>query len=514
MLQNLATSIEQSLKNYADKPAYSCLGQTFSFAEIDQKSQALAYWLQQQPGLEQGDRIVIQLPNLTQFPIAAFAALRAGLVIVNTNPLYTTREMLHQFNDSGAKAIIILEDLLPKLNEIIDETQINTVICTKVTDLLTQAIGETPDNTTCLNQIIAENMNKPLEPRKSLSEDDICVLQYTGGTTGVSKGASLSHKNLLSNSEQIFQRLSNSINDGEEIVVAPLPLYHIYAFMLNLILFVQHGGMSILIPNPRDMDGFIKEISKHKFTTMSGLNTIFVGLCHNETFRNLDFSSYKLTISGGTALTSNAIELWKEVTNCSISEGYGLSETSPVLCLNEPGNEVYGSVGKPVFDTEIQLWDDNDEECDHGQIVARGPQVMQGYWNMPEQTDEVIKNGFFKTGDVGIRLENGEIKIVDRLKDMILVSGFNVYPNEIEDVLTQHPSILEAAVIGEPCEKSGEKVCAYITLTGDNVLDSADVVAHCKKLLTGYKVPHKVVFMDELPKSTVGKILRRELRTA
>ncbi|WNC74247.1 AMP-binding protein [Thalassotalea psychrophila] len=508
---NIADLIEHSLVKFADKPAYSCFGQTLTYADIDAKSKALAVWLQQQPNLHVGDRIVIQLPNINQYPIAAYAAIRAGLVIVNTNPLYTTREMQHQFKDSGAKAIILLQDLLPKLNDVKAKTDIEYVITTAATDLLTKNLEVAPSGCFSFNQIVNNTELTELAPRTANSIKDTCVLQYTGGTTGVSKGACLSHENLMSNAVQTFSRLGASCQEQQEIFIAPLPLYHIYAFTINLMMLFNRGNLNVLIPNPRDLNAFVEAMKPFKFTGISGINTLFVGLCHNPEFKTLDFSTLKLTVSGGTALTSSAVNVWKEVTGCSISEGYGLSETSPVLCLNEPGKEVLGSVGKPVDATEIQLWDENDQVAEQGQIVARGPQVMSGYWNMAEETAKVLtKDGFFKTGDVGVRLENGEIKIVDRLKDMIIVSGFNVYPNEIEDVLTTHPKVLEAAVIGEEDDKTGEKVCAYITLT-EQVCET-EITQHCKSLLTAYKVPRKVVFMDELPKSTVGKILRRELR--
>lgn len=508
---NIADLIEHSLIKYADAPAFSCLGQTLTFAELDAKSKALAIWLQQQDNIQAGDRIVIQLPNINQYPIAAYAALRAGLIIVNTNPLYTSREMQHQFKDSGAKAIIILDELIPKLTAIQADTDIELVITTKATDLLTNSLADAQTGCFSFNQIINNKSTSDLLPRPNNVIDDICVLQYTGGTTGVSKGACLSHGNLMSNAQQALSRISSRCKEQQEIFVAPLPLYHIYAFTVNLVMLFNGGNLSVLIPNPRDLPAFIKAIKPFKFTGMSGINTLFVGLCHNPEFRELDFSSLKLTISGGSALTSSAANIWQEVTDCSISEGYGLSETSPVLCLNEPGKEVLGSVGLPVEGTEIQLWDENDQIAEQGQIVARGPQVMSCYWNMPEETSQVLTaEGFFKTGDVGVRLENGAIKIVDRLKDMIIVSGFNVYPNEIEDILTKHENIIEAAVIGEEDARTGEKVCAFITVTQD--VSQTEIKAYCKSVLTAYKVPQKIVVMDELPKSTVGKILRRELR--
>ncbi len=509
---NIADFIESTFTKFADKPAFSCLGQTLSFAQIEQKSKALACYLQQHPDLSPGDRIVVQLPNLIQYPIAAYAVFRAGMVLVNTNPLYTPREMLHQFNDSGAKAVIILEDLLPKVTEIKAQTSLKLVITTKATDLLTQDLANAPEDCQAFNKILADFADKQLLPRPSNAFTDTSVLQYTGGTTGVSKGACLSHKNLLSNATQTFLRLQDGINKGEETFICPLPLYHIYALMVSTFIYFGRGCLSVLIPNPRDMDAFIAAMKPFKPTGMAGLNTLFVGLCNHPEFKEVDLSQLKLTISGGTALTTSAAELWFEHTGCTISEGYGLSETSPVLCLNQPGKEQIGTVGQPVEDTEIQLWDEDGNQVEEGEVVARGPQVMNGYWNMDEETDKVMQNGFFKTGDIGRFMPDGSLKIVDRLKDMIIVSGFNVYPNEIEDVLTQHDDVLEAAVIGEEDDKTGEKVCAYITLKQEASID--DISMYCKANLTGYKVPKKIVVMEELPKSTVGKILRRELRCA
>ncbi len=515
-INNLGDFIEDALSKFSDKPAFSCLGQTLSFAQIDSKSRALACWLQQTSGLKAGDRIVIQLPNISQYPIAAYAAARAGLVVVNTNPLYTPKEMRHQFKDSGAKAIITLQDLLPKLNEVKADTDIETVIFCNPQDLIN---NDTPIVAGCisLNQAMLDGENLTLNKRENIGLDDTCVLQYTGGTTGVSKGAELTHRNILSNAAQSLDRLGDKCSQGQEIFICPLPLYHIYAFCINMMVFFSRGNLNVLIPNPRDMDAFIGAIKPFKFTGFSGINTLFVGLCSTDKFKELDFSALKLTISGGSALTSDAVRLWQKTTGCSISEGYGLSETAPVLCLNEPGNEQVGTVGEAVVGTDIQIWDGNDQcvaQGEEGQIVAKGPQVMKGYWNMPLETQKVMTNGYFKTGDIGKILDTGAIKIVDRLKDMIIVSGFNVYPNEVEDVLTRHEHIIEAAVVGQPDERSGESVCAYIAVNKalSTQLSIQDVISHCREELTAYKVPKKVIIMDELPKSTVGKILRRELR--
>ena len=513
-VHSLADYIEQKLVKYADKSAYSALGLTLSFKEVDEKSKALACWLQQKSGLKPGDRIAIQLPNINQNPIAVYAALRAGLVVVNTNPLYTTREMQHQFKDSGAKAIIILADFLPKLEEIKGQTDITCVITTAAAELLSGEVQPGSGGTTSLSEAIREGEALELQSRPAISLDDVCMLQYTGGTTGVSKGAALSHRNVLSNSIQTLDRLGESFVEGEEVVICPLPLYHIYAFTVCMMTFFAKGSLTVLIPNPRDPDAFVAAMAPFKLTTFAGINTLFIGLSGHPGFKQLDFSTLKLTLSGGTALTQSAVDVWKQTTGCSITEGYGLSETAPVLTFNMPGNEHLGTVGLPLLETDIQLLDENDkpvEDGKDGQIAAKGPQVMLGYWNRPDETAKVMTtDGYFKTGDVGVRMPDGCIKIVDRLKDLVIVSGFNVYPNEVENVLTGHSDILEAAVIGAPDDKTGERVCAYITVS--QPVEQSSIIEFCKEKLTNYKVPKEIHVLEELPKSTVGKILRRELR--
>ncbi len=511
-ISSLADYIEETFKRYNSKPAYNALGQTMSFAEMEVLSAQFGAWLLAKGNLVPGDRIAIQLPNLLQNPIAVYGALRAGLVIVNTNPLYTPTEMAHQFSDSGAKALVILEDFVPKYEEIKNQTQIQTVIVTAANQMLSQQ--KSTSGYPCFIQVFEEAQDLLLPVRPQISLDDGCILQYTGGTTGVSKGAELTHRNVLANSIQTLERLDKGFKDGDEIIICPLPLYHIYAFTVCMMTLFAKGAMCILIPNPRDMDAFVQQIKPYKFSAFAGLNTLFMGLCAHPEFPSLDFSKLTLTMSGGTALTSSAAELWKKTTGCTVTEGYGLSETAPVLAFNEPGNEKIGTVGPPVPFTDIQMLDENDKpvaDGKEGQIAAKGPQVMKGYWQRPDETAKVMTaNGYFKTGDVGIKLPDGCIKIVDRLKDMIIVSGFNVYPNEIEDALTKHPDVLEAAVVGKPDDRTGERVCAYVTCKGD--LDKENVLNHCRVLLTGYKIPKELHVIDELPKSTVGKILRRELR--
>lgn len=513
-VSSLADYLEQIFTRFADKPAYTALGQTLTFTEIDDLSRAFAAYLRTEANLQPGDRIAIQLPNLLQNPIAVYGSLRAGLVVVNTNPLYTEREMKHQFADSGAVALVILSDLLPKFTAVQQDTHIHTVITTSATELLDPGTAPQLDGTVAFSDAVERGRTVTLPARPATELDALCMLQYTGGTTGVSKGAALSHNNILSNSLQTLDRLGARFRDGKEVVVCPLPLYHIYAFTVCMMTFFAKGCHTLLIPNPRDIDGFIQALKPHQFTTFAGINTLFVGLARHPEFAKLDFSALHLTLSGGTALTKGAASVWQSVTGCSITEGYGLSETSPVLCFNQPGEEELGSVGRPLADTEIRLLDSEDKPVpagESGQIAARGPQVMLGYWHRDDETAKVMTDdGFFKTGDIGVLTASGSIKIIDRLKDMILVSGFNVYPNEVEEVLTSHPQVMEAAVVGQPDDNSGEKVCAFVTLS--DPADTDTLRAYCREHLTGYKVPKSITILDELPKSTVGKILRRELR--
>ncbi|MGB3726314.1 MAG: AMP-binding protein [Glaciecola sp.] len=513
-IHSLADYIESVFNKYADRPCYNALGQTLSFAEINELSAKFANYLIHHTDLVAGDRIAIQLPNLIQHPIAVYGALRAGLIVVNTNPLYTPTEMQHQFNDSGAKALVILEDFLPKYEGIKAQVGIEHVIITGATQLLdNQALNSS--GYTCYASIFEQVTETTIPKRAPTQLNDAAILQYTGGTTGVSKGAELSHLNVLANSVQTLDRLGAAFKEGEEIVVCPLPLYHIYAFTVCMMTFFAKGALVVLVPNPRDMDAFVQTIKPHKFTAFAGINTLFMGLCQHPEFKTLDFSSLTLTISGGTALTTSAADLWQRTTGCSVTEGYGLSETAPVLAFNIPQKEVAGTVGYALLETDIQLLDEHDQEVEdgkEGQIAAKGPQVMTGYWQRPDETAKVMTaNGYFKTGDIGVRTPENCIKIVDRLKDLIIVSGFNVYPNEVEDVLTKHPKVLEAAVVGKPDEKTQERVCAYFTLS--EPVSEEELQAHCREYLTGYKIPKEFNAINELPKSTVGKILRRELRT-
>ncbi|WP_288132811.1 AMP-binding protein [Microbulbifer sp.] len=511
---NIAQFIEHHCDRFADNPAYHCLGQTLTFAELEEKSRNLAKWLQHDCGLKQGERIAIQLPNLIQYPIAAYAALRAGLVVVNTNPLYTPREMKHQFTDAGVKALILFSDALERLESIKAETELEHILVTGPADLI-KPPAETGHGYHDFVGAIQKGADLPDLNPVTAGREDIAVLQYTGGTTGVAKGACLTHANILANAAQMEDRIQQRCTEGEEIFVCPLPLYHIYAFTVNMMALFSLGNMNILIPNPRDLDGFVNAIKPFKFTGLAGINTLFVGLCRHPEFQKLDFSPLKVTFSGGAALTSSAAKLWQDTTGCAVTEGWGLSETSPVSTLNNFDREEIGTVGAPLIETRVEAWDEDGNKMpigEVGELVISGPQVMQGYWNRPEETEKVMQNGFFRTGDMGLVQENGNIKIVDRLKDMIIVSGFNVYPNEIEDVLSQHPSVVEAAVVGAPDDKTGEAVVAHLVLSND--IDKQQIIEFCREELTGYKVPKQVVLHKELPKSTVGKILRRELRTS
>ncbi|MFB2649131.1 long-chain-fatty-acid--CoA ligase [Shewanella mangrovisoli] len=516
---SLIDLIERTSQRFGDKTAYACLGKTSSFNDIERDSRYFAAYLQNNTNLKPDDRIAIQLPNITQFVIAAYGALRAGLILVNTNPLYTERELIHQFNDSGAKALVVLSDLLPTLAKVVATTPIELVISTHPLDLIDpQVQPKTGLKNVEFCQVLKQGAELPFS-RFVPAAGDLAALQYTGGTTGLSKGAMLTHGNMLANAAQVKSRIGSVITEGEDIFVAPLPIYHIYAFMVNLVLYFECGGCSVLIPNPRDISGLIKTLAKYPFTGFAGLNTLFVGLCHQPEFKALDFSHLKITISGGTALTAAAANIWQQTTGNTISEGYGLSETSPVISLNAPGYQKIGTIGKPVLGTEVKLLDENGNEVaqgEAGELAARGPQVMLGYWNNPQETANVMTaDGFFKTGDIAILNEEGFHQIVDRKKDMIIVSGFNVYPNEVENVLASHPNIIECAVVGVKDEHSGEAVKAFVVLkddSQDHEQMKTAILNFCREQLTAYKLPKLIEFMPQLPKSTVGKILRRELK--
>ena len=509
-IETLGDFVESAMDRYADKVAFQCAGHRLTFTELERLSRHVAVWLQAR--FNSGDRIAIQLPNINQYPIIAMGILRAGMVVVNTNPLYTPREMKHQFKDSGAKALFILSPLLGALSQILDDTLLSDVVAVDPVDLIKEP--EPQKDCYRLYDVLKSTPSGLLATRTGQTGNDIAMLQYTGGTTGAAKGACLTHLNLLSNIEQIRHRLSPVCTEGQELFVCPLPLYHIYAFTVNLLYLLGIGACNVLIPNPRDIDGFVNQLKEHSFTGMSGINTLFLGLMAHEQFRELDFSHLKMTISGGTTLVADVANLWTKVTGSSITEGYGLTETSPVALFNIPGQEEIGAIGVPVKDTEVAIRDGKGEPVKQGvagELLVRGPQVMMGYWQNRQATANAFTHdGFFKTGDIALQQANGNYKIVDRLKDMILVSGFNVYPNEIEGVLSSHANVMETAVVGGPSVKTGEEVLAYVTTSGE--VTSETLLAYCRENLTAYKVPKKITILDELPKSAVGKILRRELR--
>lgn len=521
---------EAKIKQFRDNPAFTCMGRTLTYGELDELSAKFASYLQNETALKPGDRIALQLPNIVQFPIAAWGALRAGLIIVNTNPLYTERELEHQMNDSGATAMVVYAGMAAQALKVQPKTPVKTVIVTEIADMhkgLKRPLINTvvkrvkkmvPDydasKTISFRDALKQGEKFTFRPVKTGHEDPI-VLQYTGGTTGVAKGAMLTNKNLIANMLQCYEYFKLALDDGKETLITPLPLYHIYAFTVHCMVLMYTGNQSVLIPNPRDIPGFVKELGNHRFSGFVGLNTLFVALCNNEDFKKLDFSELKLTISGGMALTHAAADTWKRTTGCSIHEGYGMTESSPVISFNPPGYSQLGTIGLPAPSTEVQIVSDEGNIQpfgEAGELCVRGPQVMKGYWNRPVETaDTIDSEGWLKTGDVAVLQPDGYLKIVDRKKDMIVVSGFNVYPNEIEDVLTQHPDIVECAAIGVPSEKTGEAVKVFI-VTNKEVSDDA-LIEFCRDKLTAYKVPRLFERRDELPKTNVGKVLRRELRT-
>jgi long-chain acyl-CoA synthetase len=523
--------LEDSFSTYKNLPAVTNMGKTLSYGELDQLSRYLAAYLQNNSGLEKGERIAIMMPNLLQYPVVLCAALRAGLVVVNVNPMYTPRELEHQLRDSGAKAIVILENFAHTLAKVLDKTSVETVLVTQIGDMLPvprrQIVNFVVRNVkkmipewkipaaVSLKQAINEGKWQNLEDVE-LTHEDLAFLQYTGGTTGVSKGAMLSHKNMVSNVLQMTGWMRQAdINDGE-VVITALPLYHIFALTVNLIQFIRMGGQNILITDPRDFPAFVAELKKHKFSIITGVNTLFNALLNTPGFADVDFSHLKWSGGGGMAVQGPVADRWKQVTGCVLTQGYGLTETSPVASSTSPLEPKFtGSIGLPLPSTEIAIMDDDGRELPLGQvgeICIRGPQVMEGYWQRPEETAKVmLEGGWFRSGDMGRMNEKGESFIEDRKKDMILVSGFNVYPNEIEEVAVSHPGVLEAAAVGRPDDKSGEVVVLYAVLK-DPGLSEKDLIAYLRENLTGYKVPRQIIFRKELPKTNVGKILRRELR--
>ncbi len=528
---NIQAVLKESCQRFADKPAFTNLGKTLTYGDLYRMSGDFAAWIQNYTELQPGDRIAVQLPNLLQYPVVVFGAIRAGLVVVNTNPLYTTREMEHQFNDSGAKALVCLANMGHLAEAVVPKTDIKTVIITEVADFLPPlkrfVINSVVKyvkkmvpafhipNSLKLNDILAKGSKKAAR-NVNPDANDLAVLQYTGGTTGVAKGAMLTHRNLIANMLQAQAMMASNLGRGTETIVAPLPLYHIYAFTFHCMAMMMTGNNNLLITNPRDLPSMLKDLKNNPFTGFVGLNTLFVALCNNEEFRKLDFSKLKMTISGGMALQISAAERWTQVTGASICEGFGMTETSPIATVNPIQNIKLGTIGIPVASTLCKVIDDEGNELalgETGELCVKGPQVMKGYWLREDATKEVMDDeGWLRTGDIAIIQEDGYIRIVDRKKDMILVSGFNVYPNEIEDVLASLPAVLQSAAVGVPSEKTGEAIKVFITVRPGHSLSKEEVIAHMRSNLTSYKVAHFVEFRDELPTTNVGKILRRALR--
>jgi long-chain acyl-CoA synthetase len=522
---------EEHCKKYAQLPAFINMGVSMSYGELDTQSAKFGAWLQQERGFKRGDRVAIMMPNLLQYPVVLFGVLRAGMTVVNVNPLYTARELEHQLRDSGARGIVILENFAHTLQDVEGCAALDTIVTTQIGDLFPapkrQLINlvvkhvkkmvpawELPGSMRLRDALYAGS-GYQLEP-VTLGHEDIAFLQYTGGTTGVSKGAVLTHGNMCANVLQASAWLGKGLEPGKETVITALPLYHIFSLTANCMVFMTLGGRNILITNPRDMKDFVKTLSKYPFSVITGVNTLFNGLLHAPGFEQLDFSHLKLALGGGMAVQRAVAEQWKKVTGRPIVEAYGLTETSPAACINPLDLKDYnGSIGLPIPSTQLSIRDDDGKELgvgEVGELCFKGPQVTRGYWNQPAETAKVLSpDGWLRTGDMGRVDESGFVTIVDRKKDMILVSGFNVYPNEVEDVAMMHPGVRECAAVGVPDVHSGEVVKLFVVRKDPN-LTAEELIAHCHKYLTGYKVPKHIEFRNDLPKSNVGKILRRELR--
>jgi long-chain acyl-CoA synthetase len=524
---------ERSVAQFRERTAYVCMGKSLSYGELDTLSGRFATYLQQEVGLAKGSRVAIMMPNLLQYPIALFGALRAGCTVVNVNPLYTARELEHQLKDSGSEAIVVVENFAHVLQQVLPKTALKAVVVTSIGELLGPLKGRLVDlaihkvkkmvppwslpGAVRFSAALSAGAAAPLRP-VTLTHDDIAFLQYTGGTTGVSKGAMLSHRNIVANLQQAHAWIAPAVRPGQETIVTALPLYHVFALTANCLTFLKIGAVNLLIPNPRDIPGFVKTLRSHRFTVITGVNTLFNALLNNPDFAKLDFSQLRVTLGGGMAVQKAVAERWQAVTGNTLCEAYGLTETSPAATINPLDLKTYnGSIGQPISSTEVAIRDDDGIDLPLGQageICIRGPQVMVGYWQRADETARVLfPDGFLRTGDVGIMDARGFVRIVDRKKDMILVSGFNVYPNEVEDVVALHPGVREVAAVGIPDPRSGEAVKVFVARK-DPTLTAEALIAHCREHLTSYKVPHHVEFRDELPKTNVGKILRRALRDA
>ncbi len=527
---SLTTLLEDNCARFASLDAYTSLGRTITYAEYDRLARHFAAWLQQGAGLQRGDRIAIMLPNVLQYPIALFGAIRAGLTVVNTNPLYTARELEHQLTDSGAKAIVILENFAHTLEEVIERTQLQHVIVTGVGDRLgwpksaivnlvvrrvrRQVPSYDLPGSLRFNDVLQQGEFLQFEP-VTTNHDDIAFLQYTGGTTGIAKGAMLTHRNMIANVLQAGAWLGTAAQIGRDTIITPLPLYHIFALTANWLVFLRFGAHNVLIANPRDFPAFVKELRAWRFSYISGVNTLFNALLNTPGFSELNFSELRITLGGGMAVQRTVAEHWQKVTGNVLTQAWGLTETSPAACVNPFHlTEFNGSIGLPIPSTEITIRNDAGRELalgEVGEICVRGPQVMLGYWNRPDETAQVMIGDWLRTGDIGRMDAGGFVYIEDRKKDMILVSGFNVYPNEIESVVAAHPGVLEVAAVAQDDERSGEAVALFVVKKDPN-LSEQELIDYCRKDLTGYKVPRHVYFRTELPKTNVGKILRRELR--
>jgi long-chain acyl-CoA synthetase len=529
----LVSIFEDAAARFSDRPAFSSMGRTMTYAELERLSGEFAAWLGGELGLARGARVAIMLPNLLQYPVALFGVLRAGMTVVNVNPLYTPRELKHQLTDSGAEAILILENFAATLEKVIGETPVKHVAVTGIGDLLPfpkrhlvnfiirrvkkmVPAFDLPGHAR-LGDALARGRAKGFKPA-AVAQDDLAFLQYTGGTTGVSKGAMLTHRNMVANLRQMHAWIGGLIEEGREVVITALPLYHVFSLVCNCLLFVSVGGMNVLIANPRDIPAFVREMAKVPFTIITGVNTLYNALLQDAGFAKLDFGPLKWAGAGGMALQAAVARRWHEVTGKYVQEGYGLTETSPVVSMQPTAVEdvFTGTIGLPLPSTEVIIRDDDGRDVptgEPGELCVRGPQVMKGYWQRPEATEQVMyPDGFLRTGDIATMDTRGFFRIVDRKKDMILVSGFNVFPNEVENVVTLHPDIIEAACIGVPDPRSTEAVKIFVVRRAGTALDAGQVIAWCRESLTAYKVPKHVEFREELPKTNVGKILRRALR--